>query len=229
MPKDTGASRGKECFLNAVLHGLRGSHSIKNFNSKDQTDGMLKICQWLKIFYFWEKNMKVLHILFAALVVSAALVSCNRSSSASISATPAPQANDPQGDGKHFGETITADGAVSYSALLQSLERRDSMDAKVTGTVAAVCQAKGCWIRITPESSNQPEMVVKFKDYAFFLPKDIAGRKVVLQGIAYREVTSVEELRHYAEDDGKSAEEIAKITQPKEELKFMAAGVLLLD
>jgi hypothetical protein len=72
-------------------------------------------------------------------------------------------------------------------------------------------------------------MMVKFKDYGFFMPKDIAGRQVVLQGIAYREVTSVDELRHYAEDAGKSAEEIQKITAPKEELKFMAAGAVLLD
>ena len=61
------------------------------------------------------------------------------------------------------------------------------------------------------------------------MPKDISGRKVVMQGIAYREVTSVDELRHYAEDAGKSAAEIALITKPKEELKFMASGVVLLD
>ena len=64
---------------------------------------------------------------------------------------------------------------------------------------------------------------------AFFMPKDIAGRKVVMEGKAYREITTVEELRHFAEDEGKSAEEIAAITEPLEELKFMATGVVLLD
>jgi hypothetical protein len=61
------------------------------------------------------------------------------------------------------------------------------------------------------------------------MPKDIAGRKVTLDGYAYREVTSVDELRHYAEDEGKSKAEIEKITEPKEELKFLASGVILMD
>ncbi|MFN7117884.1 MAG: DUF4920 domain-containing protein [Saprospiraceae bacterium] len=129
--------------------------------------------------------------------------------------------------GETFGEKINAKGAVSYEQMLKQLQGKDSIAVKVVGTVDAVCQMKGCWMTIN--EANKPEMMVKFKDYGFFVPKDISGRKVVMQGFAYREVTSVDELRHYAEDAGKSKEEIEKITQPKEELKFMASGVLLLD
>ena len=50
-----------------------------------------------------------------------------------------------------------------------------------------------------------------------------------MDGFAFKEVTPVDELRHYAEDEGMSKEEIAAITEPKEELKFMASGVLLLN
>jgi len=170
--------------------------------------------------------MKAVKMILAGLVLAATVSSCGRQSAASIStASPAPQ----QGDGKHFGEKINADGAISYTNLLQVLNQKDSVETKVTGTVTSVCQAKGCWIKITSEGKDQPDMMVKFKDYGFFLPKDIAGRQVVLKGIAYREVTSVDELRHYAEDAGKGTEEIQKITQPKEEFKFMAAGVVLMD
>lgn len=131
--------------------------------------------------------------------------------------------------GQTYGSKINADGAVNYTALLQNLQGKDSIEAKVVGTVEAVCQMKGCWMNIAAEKSGQPAMMVKFKDYGFFVPKDIAGRKVIMQGFAYREVTPVDELRHYAEDAGKSKEEIEKITQPKEELKFLASGVLLVD
>ena len=48
-----------------------------------------------------------------------------------------------------------------------------------------------------------------------------------MEGKAYREVTSVDELKHYAEDEGKTPEEIAAIVEPVEELKFMASGVIL--
>lgn len=128
--------------------------------------------------------------------------------------------------GDHFGEKISADGALSYSDMLMKLGDLDSIDVKVLGTVESVCQAKGCWMNIVEE--GQPDMFVKFKDYGFFVPKDIAGKQVVMQGYAYREVTSVDELRHYAEDEGKPKEEIEAITEPVEELKFMASGVIVL-
>ena len=49
-----------------------------------------------------------------------------------------------------------------------------------------------------------------------------------MEGKAFREITPVDELQHLAEDGGASKEEIAKITEPKEELKCMASGVMLL-
>ena len=117
---------------------------------------------------------------------------------------------------------------MTYDEMLTKFTDADSIPAKVVGEVSAVCQAKGCWMTIASESGGE-EMMVKFKDYGFFVPKDIAGRKVVMEGYAFREVTPVDELRHYAEDEGKSKEEIEAITEPKEELKFLASGVLLLD
>ena len=131
------------------------------------------------------------------------------------------------GQPQSFGELITADGAIPYSQMLAQMEGADSMKVKVKGTVQAVCQAKGCWININ-DSQAATETFVKFKDYGFFMPKDCSGREVIMEGYVYREVTSVDELRHYAEDEGKSKEEIEAITEPVEEMKFMASGVLLL-
>ncbi|MEZ4954573.1 MAG: DUF4920 domain-containing protein [Saprospiraceae bacterium] len=131
------------------------------------------------------------------------------------------------GQAQSFGELITADGAIPYHEMIANLATTDSMKVKVKGTVQAVCQAKGCWININDSQANT-ETFVKFKDYGFFMPKDCSGREVIMEGYAYREVTSVDELRHYAEDEGKTKEEIEAITEPVEEMKFMASGVLLL-
>jgi len=133
-------------------------------------------------------------------------------------------------DGKsYYGEKITADGAITYDELLQKLESVDSVDnVKVTGLIDGVCQAKGCWMNIVSASDKSKEsMFVKFKDYGFFMPLDASGSTAIMEGKAYKEETSVDELRHYAEDEGKSAEEIAAITEPITELKFMAHGVIL--
>jgi hypothetical protein len=59
------------------------------------------------------------------------------------------------------------------------------------------------------------------------MPLDLAGKEVVMNGYAFKDVTSVDELKHYAEDEGLSQAEIDGITEPKKELKFMASGVYL--
>ncbi len=128
-----------------------------------------------------------------------------------------------------YGEEINKIDAISYEEMVAKMAGSDSLNTKVMGTVEGVCQAKGCWMNIVSDNPDQPSMFVKFKDYGFFMPKDIAGKRVIMEGYAFKEVTPVEELRHYAEDEGKSSAEIAAIVEPKEELKFLASGVLLLN
>lgn len=134
-----------------------------------------------------------------------------------------------QGDNKHFGAVITADNAITYDELIPRMGATDSLAVKVTGKVSEVCQKKGCWMTLVSDEPGKPEMRVTFKDYAFFMPKDLAGKRVVVDGYAFIDVTPVDVLRHYAEDAGKSKEEIAKITEPKREVAYEAAGVLILD
>ena len=125
-----------------------------------------------------------------------------------------------------YGEVMSDQAAISLGELYTQLESRSEVtNVKVRGTVEAVCQAKGCWMNLIDKEVADKSVFVKFQDYGFFVPKDIAGYEVVMEGKAYVEETSVDELRHYAEDEGKSEEEIAAITEPVEELKFMATGV----
>jgi hypothetical protein len=127
---------------------------------------------------------------------------------------------------KTFGEDFSLKNVMSYDDLLKKLEITKEMEVQVEGKVDGVCQVKGCWMNIvSSKNPNSKKMFVKFHNYGFFMPLDLAGQTVVMKGKAFMEETSVDELRHYAEDAGKSAEEIAKITQPKKELKFMATGV----
>jgi hypothetical protein len=72
------------------------------------------------------------------------------------------------------------------------------------------------------------EIMIKFEDYGFFVPSDIDGKEIVLNGVGKKSITSVSKLQHYAKDAGKSAEEVAKITESKSENFFTASGVLIL-
>jgi len=79
------------------------------------------------------------------------------------------------------------------------------------------------------DMGNGSTLRVTFKDYGFFVPKDIVGKTVVFEGQAKVETVPVETLRHYAEDAGKSQEEIAAITSPEEKINFVASGVMVND
>lgn len=124
-----------------------------------------------------------------------------------------------------FGKSIDKKGAVSAGKLHKKMKNQESVDIKLKGQVEEVCQAKGCWMTI--DLGNDELMRVKFKDYGFFVPKDAAGKTAIMQGVVTKETISVDELKHLAEDAGKPESEISKITEPKEELTFIAEGVII--
>lgn len=128
--------------------------------------------------------------------------------------------------GVTYGAGTTEDGAISMGQVDTKVKEQDKFTGKVKGKVVSVCQDKGCWMKI--ERENGEPMMVKFKDYGFFMPKNIEGKEVVLDGEATVKETSVKQLRHYAEDAGKSKEEIQKIKEPKRDVVFVAKGVLVL-
>ncbi|NVO84426.1 DUF4920 domain-containing protein [Hymenobacter terrestris] len=136
-----------------------------------------------------------------------------------------PTANSPQG--KTYGAAITGEGAQPLSALPTLLGTQDSAQVKLVGTANEVCQAKGCWM--TMKLADGRDMRIKFKDYAFFVPKDISGKTIVINGWAHRETVPVSDLQHYAKDAGKSSAEIAAITEPQQQLNFEADGVLVQE
>jgi hypothetical protein len=127
-----------------------------------------------------------------------------------------------------FGEKITDENAITKDVLLKkykTLKLGDTIQVKVASKINEICQNKGCWM--TLDLGNEETAFVKFKDYGFFVPMNAQKRETIIEGKAFVEETSVAELKHYAEDEGKTSEEIAKITVPKTEYKFLAHGVLI--
>ncbi|OMP30369.1 DUF4920 domain-containing protein [Mangrovimonas sp. DI 80] len=129
-----------------------------------------------------------------------------------------------------FGNPTEANNAIAASdlaSLYESISAGDSLSTKVVAKVDEVCQAKGCWMKL--DLGDEKQVMVKFRDYGFFVPKNIAGKEVIINGMAYVSETSVAELRHYAQDAGESDEDIAKITDPERTYAFLADGVLLKE
>jgi hypothetical protein len=133
-------------------------------------------------------------------------------------------------DKVHYGNEIEADGALSLDELMEDVEEADEklpMETKLKGKVQAVCQKKGCWMKM--KRPNGQAMRVTFKDYGFFVPKDLAGNAVAMKGRLYQDTVSAKVRRHYARDEGKSEEEVEQITEPATRLAFKAYGVKILQ
>ncbi len=124
-----------------------------------------------------------------------------------------------------YGLAISKEGATDVKLLEGKMENEKESFVKITGKVVEVCQVKGCWM--TTDLGNGKTMRIRFKDYGFFMPKDCGGQTFYAQGIASWIETSIAELRHYAEDAGKSKAEIEKINAPEKALTFLAEGVIL--
>jgi hypothetical protein len=164
--------------------------------------------------------MKSFNIL---LVVFAMVLSCKGQDSDKNQETS-------QGVMRSFGEKIEAVDAKNTKKMLadyNAMNQNDTLQTKFVAKVKEVCKAKGCWMKL--ELANGEEAMVKFKDYGFFMPKDIEGKEVVVNGLAFVEAMSVEDQKHYAEDGGATADELAKIIAPKRTYGFEADGVLLKE
>lgn len=132
----------------------------------------------------------------------------------------------PATPGATFGAATTEEGAVEVAELPNFLNNKESGNIKVIAKVTDVCPKKGCWMSL--EMPDKTTVFVKMKDYGFFVPLEMIGKTVVIDGEAKMITTSVEELKHYAEDAKKSKEEIAAITEPKEEIRLTASGILVV-
>ena len=130
---------------------------------------------------------------------------------------------------KSFGDKITDENVLTRDELIakyKNMKVGDTVAVKFKSEVKEVCQNKGCWMKM---DMGEDQAMVRFKDYGFFMPKDLAGQSVIVEGLAFVDEMSVDDQRHYAEDAGKSEDEIAAITTPKRTLSFLSNGVLIPD
>ena len=127
---------------------------------------------------------------------------------------------------KFYGELFETSEIINYE-----LERdnflNSSSKVKIEGEILSSCPMKGCWMKISVEKDT---VLVRFKDYGFFVPKNgIEGKSTIINGKLSVDTLSIAQLQHYAEDAGKSKEEIALISKPEITISFLADGVLIKE
>ena len=126
-----------------------------------------------------------------------------------------------------YGDLINTSEIINISEVKNSISQNGKIETKIQGEILSTCAKKGCWMKLKTEEDT---LMVRFKDYSFFVPKEgVEGRNAIIQGEAYYDTLTVELLQHYAQDAGKSEDEILAITDPEYNFLFEASGVIIQE
>ena len=125
----------------------------------------------------------------------------------------------------NFGDEFSSEKTIPATKVAGLFTGSDTAAIIISGNITASCRHTGCWMDL--DMGNGETVHVTFKDEAFTIPLNAAGKNAVAEGVAIRELIPVETLQNYAREEGKSNEEIAAITKPVYAYEFIANGVLI--
>ncbi len=133
--------------------------------------------------------------------------------------------------GASFGEPLKMSHmqTVPIERVFADMEQYEGKTVRVAGYVADVCKHKGCWLKMADKEKSQT-MFVKFTCpvEGHLVPMDAMDHRVIVEGEVIMEEISEDEARHYAEDGGQSAEEIAKIVGPQKRVRMKSPGAMIV-
>jgi len=129
--------------------------------------------------------------------------------------------------GESYGEfNVNPEEAISVEEMLKAFNENPTVNEfTFEAPLIEVCSKAGCWVNI--EKGNGETFMVRFKDHFTIPPATEVGTEAYLHGVAHYDTISVELLQHFAEDAGKTEEEINEITEPKFEVGFECDGITL--
>jgi len=127
---------------------------------------------------------------------------------------------------RNYGPSkVDVSKAITAAEMMTSFEgKKEKMEFTFKAPIEAVCMTAGCWINV--DNGSGEKFMVRFKDH-FTIPIDTKiGTVAFMHGTANWDTVSVEMLKHFAEDAGKSKAEIDQITEAKYVLGFEADGIV---
>ncbi|MDZ7681781.1 MAG: DUF4920 domain-containing protein [Fodinibius sp.] len=111
---------------------------------------------------------------------------------------------------------------LSLENLLAKSDTYKNKQVVAKGKIKQVCQKKGCFFML---ADGEREARITFKDYAFFIPTNTAGKKVVLKGTFNVKELAEKKAKHYAEDAGEDPE---KVKGAQQEYSLVATSVKIM-
>ena len=97
---------------------------------------------------------------------------------------------------RHFGRELDRSRAVTpLATVLAEPTRFADQVVKTEGEITRVCQSMGCWMELRAEVGGQA-VHVPMAGHAFFLPRDVAGKRATIEGRVSVQERSPEQVAH---------------------------------
>jgi hypothetical protein len=133
-------------------------------------------------------------------------------------------AQKPQGPvhGQIYGTKPDTSGAISASKLEEFMGNKARYGVAIRGKIIKVTKEKGGWF--TMDAGQGRTISAHFKKYGVNLPSSLAGKTVVMDGVASK-VFIADDKQHFAGDTVKGKKQSKVTANPKHHIDFAVNGL----
>lgn len=164
--------------------------------------------------------------LFAMILISCKQDGGNAQSQAKDSAAVAN--NVPNKPISYYGEPFDTTGVLEYDRFLSEMPAvKDSLKVKVRGRIKEVCQMRGCWFKLESPDPGKEEVMVRLYEHDFTVSTGVKGQNVIVNGIAFYNDATVEDLKDRERNLKSGADRINGVEKPLREITISATGIIL--
>ncbi len=134
------------------------------------------------------------------------------------------QKKTPLPHGMVFGTKPKGIGPIPATTLERMMGGKVRQTAAISGKITRVTKEKGGWFEI--DAGGGKTIAAHFANYNVTLPKAIAGRVVIIEGVAQR-VLNPTDLQHFAGDTVTGSKQHRETVNKQRRLTFEVLGLVI--
>jgi hypothetical protein len=140
------------------------------------------------------------------------------------SVTVLAQKDEPLPHGIVYGQKPDTTAMMSAAKVEAFMGKKTRISTTIEGRVIRVTREKGGWFEL--DASAGKVISAHFKNYNINIPADLAGRTVIMEGVAAKQFIA-DDLQHLAGDTVSGKKQHKVKTDPKRKVTFEVKGLMV--
>jgi len=140
------------------------------------------------------------------------------------SATVLAQKEAPLPHGMVYGQKPDTTAMMSADKVEAFMGKKTRISTTIEGRVIRVTREKGGWFEL--DAGAGKVIAAHFKNYNINIPADLAGRTVIIEGVAAKQFIA-DDLQHLAGDTVNGKKQHKVKTDPKRKVTFEVKGLMI--